>query len=167
MVIDNNLIAYEYFKGQYVPREVYPSGEKDETKLIDKYSKRKDLPVLVLEDDIINPEGYGLKKGFYNVVPDEYKDFLLIYQTGKLKAKIPVVKMQVTAPLNPKQEKPKRMSQRAYERKKRKEYRKYLDGINPAEIEYTEVEISYIHEKQAWLLIYKTDNFELSGVIKF
>ena len=167
MIIDNNLIAYEYFKGQYVPNEVYYSGEKDETKLIDKYSNAKELPVLVLEDDIVNSEGYGLKRGFYNVIPDEYKDFLLIYQTGKLKAKVPVVKMKFVESVNPKQNKPKKMSQRAYKRKQQKEYRKYLNGINPAEIDYKTVEITYIHEKQAWLIIYKTDNLELSGVIKF
>ena len=167
MLIDNNLIAYEYSKGQYVPKEVYYSGEKDETKYIDKYSNRKELPVLILEDDIINPDGYGLKKGFYNVVPDEYKDFLLIYQSGKLKAKVPVVKINITSNNSPKQKKPKKMSQGAYKRKQQREYRKYLNGINPSEYEYKEAEIQYIPDKSAWLLMYKTDNLELSGVIKF
>ncbi len=168
MLIDNNLIAYEYYKGQYVPKEdLYYSGEKDETKLIDKYSKRKELPVLVLEDDIINSEGYGLKKGFYNVVPDEYNDFLLIYQTGKLKAKVPVVKIHVVEVSNPKQQKPKKMSERAYKKYKEKEYRKYLKGINPEEYDYKTVEIQYIQEQNAWLIIYKASNLELSGIIKF
>ena len=167
MLIDNNLIAYEYYKNQYVPNEIYYSGEKEETKLIDKYSNRKELPVLMLEDDIINSDGYGLKRGFYNVVPDEYNDFLLIYQTGKLKAKIPIVKINVTQSSNVKQEKPKKMSERAYKRYKEKEYRKYLKGINPSEFEYKSVEIQYIQEKNAWLLIYKSDNIELLGIIKF
>jgi len=167
MLIDNNLIAYEYYKGQYVPKEVYTSGEKEETKLIDKYSNRKELPVLILEDDIINSDGYGLKKGFYNVVPDEYNDFLLIYQTGKLKAKVPVVKITHIPTSNPKQEKPKKMSQRAYKKYKEKEYRKYLKGINPDEYEYRSVEIQYISENKAWIILYKTNNLELSGMIKF
>lgn len=167
MLIDNNLIAYEYYKNQYVPNEIYYSGEKDETKLIDKYSKRKELPVLVLEDDIINPEGKGLKKGFYNVVPDEYNEFLLIYQTGQLRAKVPVVKMTVTESSITKQTKPKKMSERAYKRYQEKEYRKYMKGVNPDEFEYRSVEISYISEKNAWVIIYKTENIELAGVIKF
>ena len=166
MLIDNNLIAYEYYKNQYVPKEVYTSGEKEETSLIDKYSNRKELPVLILEDDIVNSQGYGLRKGFYNVVPDEYNDFLLIYQTGKLKAKVPVIKMNHIPTTNPKQEKPKKMSQRAYKKYKEKEYRKYLKGINPEEFEYKSAEIHYIQEKNAWLIIYKTNNLELSGVIK-
>ena len=167
MLIDNNLIAYEYYKNQYTPKEIYYSGEKDETKLIDKYSNRKELPVLVLEDDIVNQEGYGLKKGFYNIVPDEYNDFLLIYQTGKLKAKVPVVNMKVIETTNPKQEKPKKMSQRAFKKKQEKEYRKFLKGINPEEYDYKTVEIQYIHEQSAWLIIYKTNNLELAGIIKF
>ena len=167
MLIDNNLIAYEYYKGQYVPNEIYYSGEKDETKFIDKYSNRKELPVLILEDDIVNSDGYGLKKGFYNVVPDQYKEFLLIYQTGKLKAKVPVTKINVTSNNSPKQKKPKRMSQRAYLKKQQKEYRKYMKGENPELYDYKEVEISYIPEKTCWLIIYKESNFELSGIIKF
>ena len=94
---DCNLIAYEYFKNQYTLSPVYPSGERDENKLTDKYSNSNHKPaVLILEDDIVNPDGYGLKKGFYNVATDEYMDFLLIYQSGKIKAKVPVVKMKVT-----------------------------------------------------------------------
>ena len=167
MLIDNNLIAYEYYKNQFTPKEIYYSGEKDETKLLDRYSNRKELPILILEDDIINSDGYGLKKGFYNIIPDEYNDFLLIYQTGKLKAKVPVVKMDIKAPINPKQIKPKKMSYRAYRKKQEKEYRKYKNGINPEEYEYREAEIHYIPEKSAWLITYKTDNIELSGIIKF
>jgi hypothetical protein len=167
MITDNNLIAYEYFKNQYTTNEIYRSGEKDETKLIDKYSNGKELPVLILQDDIINKDGYGLKKGFYNVIPDEYKDFLLIYQSGKLKAKVPVIKMTVIPSKEQKQQKPKKMSQRAYKRYQVKEYRKYLKGINPAQYEYNSVEIEYVEEKQAWIIIYKNNNLELSGIIKF
>ncbi len=166
MIIDNNLIAYEYYKNQFTPNEIYYSGEKEETKLIDKYSNRNELPILILEDDIINSQGYGLKKGFYNILPDEYKDFLLIYQTGQLKAKIPVVEIKSTPAINSKQQKPKKMSQRAYKKYKEKEYRKYLNGINPDEFEYTEVEIQYISENKAYLIKYKTNTYELSGIIK-
>ena len=166
MLIDNNLIAYEYDKNQFTPNEIYYSGEKEETKLIDKYSKRNELPILILEDDIINSEGYGLKKGFYNVVPDEYKDFLLIYQTGKLKAKIPVVELKSTPATNSKQQKPKKMSNRAYKKYQEKERKKYLKGINPNEYNYIEVEIQYVSENNAYLIKYKTNTYELSGIIK-
>lgn len=167
MIVDNNLIAYEYQKNQFVPKEVYTSGKRDETSLIDKYRiNKKDLPILILEDEIVNKDGYGLRKGFYNVIPDKYLDFLLIYQSGELKAKIPVVDCKIYEPTE-EPKKPKKMSYRRYLKEQEKEYRKYLDGENPNEIEWENVEIHYINEENAYLLIYSTNRIELSGVIKF
>ena len=168
MILDNTLIAYEYFKNQYTPNAIYPSGEKDETKLIDKYSPNKEAStVLILEDDIINEDGYGLNKGFYNICPDKYLDFLLIYQSGKLKAKIPVIKTEVFETINPKQFKPEKMSYSKFKRKQEKEYRKYFKGENPSELEWKEAEIIYIDEQKAWLILYNFNNIRLIGMIKF
>lgn len=164
---DNNLITYEYYKDQFVPKEVYTSGEKDETKLIDKYSfNNKELPVLILKDDIISKDGRGLRKGFYNVLPDKYMDFLLIYQKGELKAKIPVIKMEFYESLNTEQQKPKKMSYKKYQRYMEKEQRKYFRGLNPDEIDYKNVQIHYIEEENAAVIIYNTNNIELTGMIK-
>lgn len=166
---DCNLISYEFYKNQFTPKSVYPSGERDETKLINQY-KLVDTPksaVLIIEDDIVNSEGYGLKKGFYTVLPDKYMDFLLIYQTGKLKAKIPVAKMKVSEAANPIQPKVKKMSQRAFKKQQEKEYRKYLKGENPNEIEFREAKIHYINEEKGRILIYNSNNIELVGIIKF
>ncbi|MBQ9150017.1 hypothetical protein IJX73_03705 [bacterium] len=169
MIIDNNLIAYEYYKNQYVPKEVYTSGKKEETNLINKYSPNYGInaPVLTLEDDIINSEGYGLKRGFYSVYPDKYLDFLYLYQSGVLKAKVPVIKMEVFETNNPKQEKVKKMSAKKYAREQEKKYRKYLKGENPEEIEWSEVNIYRLKEKNSWIIIYNSNNLELSGLIKF
>lgn len=168
MLIDNNLIAYEYQKNQFVPKEVYVSGEKQETNLINKYSSVDKTPaVLTLKDDIISPLGYGLKSGFYNVIPDKYLDFLLIYQMGKLKAKVPVVKMEVFETLHPKQQKVKKMSAKKYAHEQEKEYRKYLNGQNPSDVDYSEVEIFKMQELNSWMIIYNARNIQLCGVIKF
>jgi len=102
MIIDNNFIAYEYQKDQYVPKEVYSSGKKEENNIINKYSPTDKTPaVLTLKDDIINSDGYGLKSGYYNVIPDKYLDFLLIYQAGNLKAKVPVLKWKFLKQITP------------------------------------------------------------------
>ncbi len=168
MTIDNNLIAYEYYKNLFVPKEVYTSGEKEETTLIDKYSQKNDMPILALEDDIIDPNtGKGLKKGFYNVIPDKYQDFLLIYQGGKLKAKIPVIETKLHETNNPRQPKIKKMSYSQYRKYQEKEYRKYLKGENPSEIDWKTAQIQYIPEKNGWLLIYNSNNITLLGIIKF
>lgn len=167
LTFDNNLIAYEYYKDRFVPKEVYPSGEKDETRLINKYSSdNKELPVLILENDIVSKEGRGLKKGFYNIMPDKYMDFLLIYQKGKLKAKIPVINMEVFETLNPKQEKPKKMSYSQYKKMMEKKQREYYRGLNPAEVDYKNAQIHYIEEENAYIIIYNTNNIELTGMIK-
>jgi len=168
MILDNNLIAYEYFKNQYVPKEVYVSGEKEETKLINKYSPSKEsAPILALEEDIINSKGYGLKRGFYSVIPDKYLDFLLLYQSGDLKAKIPVVSMEVYETNSPEQPKIQKMSERKYKRLKEKEYRKYLNGENPDEISWSEVKIYKGEKPNTRLIIYNSNNIQLLGVIKF
>ena len=125
MIADCNLIAYEFDKNQFTPQEIYPSGEKDEEKIINKYApKGQNAPILTLQEDIINDEGYGLKKGFYNIYPDKYLDFLLIYQSGKLKAKIPVIETKFFETNNPEQFKPEKMSYSKFKRKQQKEYRK-------------------------------------------
>lgn len=168
MIIDNNLIAYEYYKNQYVPNEVYVSGEKEETNIINKYSPSKSTaPVLVLEEDIINAQGYGLKRGFYSVKPDKYLDFLYIYQSDKLKAKVPVVSMEVYETNHPKQQKIKKMSAKKFAREQEREYRKYLKGENPAEVEWSEVNIYKTDEQNSWLIVYNANNIQLCGVIKF
>ena len=168
MIFDNNLIAYEYFKNQYVPKEVYVSGEKEETKLIDKYAPQKDgAPVLTLEEDIINDKGFGLKRGFYSVSPDKYLDFLLLSQGGRLKAKIPVTDMKIYETTNPQQQKIKKMSAKKYAKEQEKKYRKYMNGENPDEIEWSEVNIYKTKEQNSWIIIYNSKNIQLSGVIKF
>ncbi len=167
MIIDNNFVAYEYSKNQYAPKEIYPSGEKDEDKLIDKYNfSDKNPPVLILRDDIVNKYGKGLKSGFYNVYPDKYLDFLLIFQQGDLKAKIPVISVKFFESENIEQQKPKKMSYSRYQKEKLKEEKKYYKGENPDLIDYKTVEIQYIKEKDAYLIIYNSNNIELLGLIK-
>ena len=166
-MIDCNLIAYQYDKIQFVPKEVYPSGQREETQFIDKYSNGAELAVLILEDDIINSDGYGLKKGFYNVRADKYLDYILIYQAGELKAKVPVLERHVeTTDEMVKTQKPKKMSERAYRKYQEKEYRKYLYGQNPNEVEYKNAKIEYVADSDAWLIIYSHNNIELIGIIK-
>ena len=165
---DINLIAYEFSKGQFTLNPVENSGQREETKFSDELNfSDKNMAILILDDDIINQDGFGLKKGFYNVSADKYLDFLLIWQTGKLKAKIPVVKMEVFETINPKQEKVKKMSHRRYLKEQEKEKRKYFKGENPQEVDYKTAQIHYINEQKSYVIIYNSKNIELTGVIKF
>ena len=165
-----NLIAsFETYNNPFVPdRSFYTSGEKEETTLINKYGcPDKNAPVLTIKEDIVNDEGYGLKSGFYNVTPDKYLDFLLIYQGGVLKAKVPVVKTEIHASAVPKKQKPKKMSAAALRRQQQKELKKYHKGINPENIDYKTVEMEYIEGTNSYVIIYNANNIELFGMLKF
>ena len=162
-----DLIAYEYYRNPYLPHDITTSGEKEETSLNNRYSYGKNATVLVIQDDIINPEGYGLKKGFYNICPDEYLEFLLIYQTGELKAKIPVIKVEKYSTQTDGKQKVKKMSQSAYLKKLKKEQKKYMKGENPNTVDYSEADIEYIREENAWVVLYRNSMFDLYGMIKF
>lgn len=168
MIIDCSLLAYEFEKGQFTLNPILESGEKEESKANDKLKfSDKNPAVLVLEQDIINKQGYGLKKGFYNVSTDKYLEFLYIYQSGKLKAKVPVVHMEVFETINPKQQKVKKMSYRKFLKEQEKERQKYIKGINPLEVDYKNVQIHYINEQNSYVIIYNFNNIELTGIIKF
>lgn len=168
MILDNNIICYQFDKGQYTPNKVIESGAKSDDVSDDKYSfSTKKSALLVIEEDIINFEGYGLKKGFYNVATDNYMDFLYIYQSGKIKAKLPVIETKVIETLNPIQFKVKKMSSKKAQKEQEKEYRKYLDGTNPKEVVLRSAQIRRLDEVNTWLLIYTENNVELVGLIKF
>ena len=74
--------------------------------------------------------------------------------------------MEVYETNNPKQEKIKKMSAKKFQREQEKKYRKYINGQNPDEIEWSEVNI-YKHKENSWLVIYNSNNIQLSGLIKF
>ena len=52
-------------------------------------------------------------------------------------------------------------------KEKEKQMRKYMNGQNPDEIEWKDVEIYRDNENDAWLIIYNSNIVQLTGVIKF
>ena len=105
--------------------------------------------------------------GSMQAKPDEYMDFLLLYQADSLKAKVPVVQMEVFESINPKQEKVKRMSYRKFRLEEEKKYREYLKGENPDEVDWKTVEIFEDKKNNSFVIIYNANNIGLTGVIKF
>ena len=168
MILDNNLICYEYYKNLYTLKPVIESGAKDGDTKEDKYSFNKNnMALLLIEEDIVNSDGYGLKKGFYNVACDKYMDFLFIIQSGKIKAKIPVAKTKLIESINPTQFKPQKMSYKKFQKQEEKKYRKYLDGIDPSEFNVKTAQIQHLNEENSFIIIYNTGNMEVTGIIKF
>ena len=150
------------------------SGEKEYQKPSYNYGPPSTkYPVLALEDDIIDKNGYGLKKGFYEVRIDENARFLLFVQSGKLKAKIPVIfyettkKKEKSPPEGKILDKKTAKKMRKEAKKAKKEAYKYRKGENPKELDWSEVQIYKTNKKNTWLIIYNTNNIQLSGIIKF
>ena len=59
------------------------------------------------------------------------------------------------------------MSAKKYAREQEKKYRKYMNGENPDDFEWSEAEIFRLKEKNSWIIIYNSNNIQLTGLIKF
>ena len=90
-MIDCDLISY-YTPEETLPYKQYQSGSKDDKKAIfENDIKEDENPMLTLAQDIVLESGLGLSRGFYRVTLSDDFDFLLIYSTGKLIAKVPII----------------------------------------------------------------------------
>ena len=69
--------------------------------------------------------------------------------------------------MNPVQFKPQKMSWKKYQKQQEKEYRKYLDGENPNNIDFKTAQLHRLDDDNSFLLIYNTGSMEVSGIIKF
>ena len=75
--IHYDYIAFYQKLEDVVPYRQYKSGARVEHNSI--YSDNSSLntnPILRLENDILNKDGYGLKRGFYEIRPDDEYLFL-------------------------------------------------------------------------------------------
>ena len=89
---DTNLIAAWRSIEDVLPYPQYKAGTRPDQQGI--YEDKKDPssnPILILEFDILNEHGYGLKNGFYELAVDSEYKFLMFVQAGNIMAKIPVV----------------------------------------------------------------------------
>lgn len=154
---------------QLAPYKGTLSGEKEYQKPSYNYGPPSTkYPILALEDDIINDDGKGLKKGFYEIRIDDNKEFLLFVQSGKTKAKIPVVmheslKKQTQKPLTAKQE-AKKMRKEA--KKAKKEAYKYRKGELPKNMMFNDVKITYDEKNALWVIQWETQEERAIGCFR-
>ena len=154
---------------QLAPYKGTLSGEKEHQKPSYNYGPPSTkYPILALEDDIINDEGRGLKKGFYEIRIDDNKEFLLFVQSGNTKAKIPVIsyeslKKQTQKPLTAKQE-AKKMRKEA--KKAKKEAYKYRKGELPKDMIFNDVKIKYDEKNALWVIRWETQEESAIGCFR-
>lgn len=93
-------ISYDYIASfrtidEVLPYRQYTSGAKVEDNSVYKNTNENTNPVLRLEYDILNREGFGIKRGFYEIRPNCDFTALMFIQSGKIKAKIPVISREL------------------------------------------------------------------------
>lgn len=129
------MLAKHPERNEIVPYPQYPSGVTPGTSGIytQGYASIQN-PVLALKEDIVDKNGRGLLAGFYEVRSSDLFEFLLFYQNGVLKAKIPVIK---TETINTEIVKVK---------KKKKKKKTYYDDKKDEEFIHLDVKINKIDE---------------------
>lgn len=135
--------------------------------------KATPYPILALEDDFINKDGKGLKKGFYEIVPDKNFDYFLFVQSGKIKAKIPITEVKNIKNPAPKEEKiekknPKKLEkerQKALKKQKKREY-KYRKGELPENFIHSSVKMIFDEKLNMQIIIWEYQNTRAVGGFK-
>ena len=153
-----DIIAEFHSQEELFPYGKYHSGVRDSQKGI-YYTESgiNNYPILLLEDDLINQKGYGLKKGFYEVRPSLDLDFLNIIQSGEIKAKVPVITIEQIDTNPPPKEKIKA--------KKKKQ--KYKKGKSPDDYVYKKAELKYDVKNACYMLYWELNNTRMIGIMKF
>ncbi|GBF22853.1 hypothetical protein tpqmel_0257 [Candidatus Gastranaerophilus sp. (ex Termes propinquus)] len=151
----NHIATRGYVREQYVPYPAYPSGARDgDNPIYNNPVLDNTNPLLLIEEDIIAPDGRGLRKGFYEVRPDIENNFLMLYQSGRLKAKAPILSVEQRKFVAPTKDQKKK--------KTKKNYR----GINPEEFIYNKTELRYCADSSSYIIIWDRANTRIQAILK-
>lgn len=187
-----DLVAVYKTIDEMVPYKQYNSGAKVEHNSLYNNKNVNTNPVLRLEYDILNKDGYGLKKGFYEIRPDGDYNYLMFIQAGNIKAKIPVILNERISdfgndyewPDKKKRNKnslnsnPARLSEEntvvspnkiipnLSEKEKKKRQKRYKKGIDPLEYIHSDVRLEFDIKTESYLVIWEKYNTRVIGVLK-
>lgn len=188
---DYNLIAAWRSLDEIMPYPQYKAGSRDNDKPV--YQDPKDSssnPVLALEFDILNEDGFGLKRGYYEIAVDSDYSCLMFVQSGIIKAKIPVIKQEVIEEYGSEFEWPddkdkstpnnasknltegimvssKKIYTKTYTEKELKKRReKYKKGMDPSTYFHSTVSMEYDSELSLYKIIWEKYNTRIIGVMK-
>ncbi|MCM1265712.1 MAG: hypothetical protein NC200_05890 [Candidatus Gastranaerophilales bacterium] len=177
-MIDNKLPPNMRVIDETLLYPVYPSGQMENQDAIIRYrhSNLKE-PILKLVDYIYDYNGNYIEPGMYELALSDDKEFLLLIESHKLIAVIPVFKLaqneaEVQRIQEQKMEHNKKRKKRSVKYQERVQEilrQKYaLESITPAEQDYTymNAEIEYIEEGGYYLLTYENGMFRAWGAIK-
>ncbi len=187
-----DLIAVYRTIDEMVPYKQYNSGARVEHNSLYNNKNINTNPVLRLEYDILNKDGYGLKKGFYEIRPDSDYNYLMFIQAGKIIAKIPVLSNERISdygndyewPDKKKRNKnspnsnpqrlteentvvsPNKITPELSDKEKKKRQKRYKKGIDPLEHIHSSVAIHFDDKIESYLVIWEKYNTRVTGVLK-
>ena len=193
MFIDcpNIQIAHYQTIDEVLPYKQYKAGTKDKDKPVYQNPlESSSNPVLTLEFDILNKDGFGLKRGYYEIATNSEFTFLMFVQQGKIKAKIPVIKHELIneygsdfewgddtdkeTPNNASKDlttgvmvSSKKIMTKIYSEKElKRRQKKYKKGMDPSLYFHAKTYIEYDKELNLYKVVWEKYNTRLTAVMK-
>lgn len=193
MFIDcpNIQIAHYQTIDEVLPYKQYKAGTKDKDKPVYQNPlESSSNPVLTLEFDILNKDGFGLKRGYYEIAANPEFTFLMFVQQGKIKAKIPVIKHELIneygsdfewgddtdkeTPNNASKDlttgvmvSSKKIMTKIYSEKElKRRQKKYKKGMDPSLYFHAKTYIEYDKELNLYKVVWEKYNTRLTAVMK-
>lgn len=193
MFIDcpNIQIAHYQTIDEVLPYKQYKAGTKDKDKPVYQNPlESSSNPVLTLEFDILNKDGFGLKRGYYEIATNPEFTFLMFVQQGKIKAKIPVIKHELIneygsdfewgddtdkeTPNNASKDlttgvmvSSKKIMTKIYSEKElKRRQKKYKKGMDPSLYFHAKTYIEYDKELNLYKVVWEKYNTRLIAVMK-
>lgn len=137
-----------------------------------KYSLRESsYPTLSLVDEISDGKGHVIPPGHYELALSDEKDFLILIQSKKAIAIVPVFKVdidmsQYSVVRDKKALKKKKKEEKEIAKTNRKREKKGLPLITPEDEIYQEASIEYIKDGGYYLIRYERGDVKAWGAIK-
>lgn len=154
----------------YAPYPMYPSGLKDSDKAIFRYAhSSSNHPNLIIVDPIYDQLKNVIMPGYYELVLSDDRIFLLLLQSDKIIAIIPVFKYEEDKKAVEKLHDKKYLKEQAKEQKKQAKIdaKRAKQGIPPEEkLPYMKASIEYDKDGGYYLVKYERDRIRAWGAIK-
>lgn len=137
-----------------------------------KYSLRESsYPTLSLVDELTDGQGHVIPPGHYELALSDERDFLILIQSKKAVAIVPVFKIdidmsQYEVVRDKKALKKKKKEEKAIAKTNKKRERKGLPLINPEDEIYQEASIEYIRDGGYYLIRYERGDVKAWGAVK-
>ncbi len=150
----------------------YTAGLTDGTQSFYKYSLRESsYPTLTLVDEIANENGVIIPPGHYELALSDEKDFLILIQSKKAIAIIPVFKVEIDMSQyevvrDKKSLKKEKKEKREIEKTNQKRARTGLPPVNEEQDIYQEASVEYIPSGSYYLIRYERGDVKAWGAVK-